>query len=303
MRAIVTGATGMIGIALINNLLEQGYECIAIVRENSTKTNLLPKHKNLEILECDINKLVKLNLPKPANVFFHLAWVATVGKDRDNVYLQENNVKNAIDAVSLAHKCGCEVFVGVGSQAEYGSVSEKLSATTPTNPTSGYGIAKYAASKLTQLLATQLGMKHCWARILSIYGENDSPNTLMSYLIKSFMSNEDVNLTKCEQQWDYLYVKDCANALRLIAEKGKDGKIYTIGSGEAQLLSNYVKIVYDNINTNSIINYGAKDYYKNQPMYLCADITELKNDTGFTPKYTFNEGIKNTIKDYIERQK
>ena len=295
MRAIITGATGMIGIALTNELLAQGYDCIAIVRENSKKTHLLPKHPKLEIVECNIDHLKELNIDKPCDYFIHLAWQATTGQDRDNSYLQLENIQYSLDAVALAKKCGCTKFVGVGSQAEYGIKSELLSENTSTSPKSAYGAAKFAASRLTYIMAKQLGIQHSWARILSIFGPNDNPNSLISYLIKSMLQNQTVELTKCEQVWDYLYVKDCARALRCIAEKGHDEAIYVIGSGEKRKLSEYVESVKKMTNSDSIIKFGAKDYYPNQPMYLCADTSLLQKDTGYTSKYSFEEGIKETI--------
>lgn len=299
MRAIITGATGMIGIALTNELLAHGYSCVAIIRENSKKRSLLPVDPNLTIIECSIEHFNELEIEPNCDCFFHLAWEATTGQSRDDVHLQEQNIRYAIDSVGLAKRAGCETYVGVGSQAEYGIKSEMLSPITSVDPMNGYGIAKYATSKLTRIYANQLSMKHCWGRILSIYGPNDNPNSLISYLIKSFRSDLNVELTKCEQMWDYLYVKDCARALRLIAEKGLNNKVYIIGSGEAQLLKEYVKIVKKEIKSNSKVLFGAKEYYPNQPMYLCADIKELNADTGFVPKYTFEEGIKETIK-YME---
>ena len=303
MRAIITGATGMIGIALTNELLEQGYDCIAIVRNHSSKIGLLPNHPRLEIIECDINHLNQLEINKPCDFLVHLAWQATTGQDRDNSYLQLDNIKYALDAVNLAKRTGCKKFVGVGSQAEYGQKSEALAANTSVDPQSGYGVAKYATSKLTKIYANQLEINHCWGRILSVYGQNDNPNSLISYLIKTFSEEEEADLTKCEQMWDYLYVKDCALALRLIAEKGINNKVYVIGSGKVQALSNYVNTIKETLNSKSNVCFGARDYYKNQPMYLCANISELTQDTGFIPKYSFEQGIKETIDYYLEQRK
>lgn len=294
-RAIITGATGMIGVALINLLLKEDYEIIAIVRPNSKKLKNIPKNDKISIIECDLSDL-KLLTGKFADcdLFFHFGWVGTTGNSRDNTYLQLKNIEYTLDAVHLAKNSGCTTFVGAGSQAEYGLTDKKLSPYTPTNPVTGYGIAKLAAGKLSRLLANQLDIKHCWGRILSVYGPGDN-NSMIMACINSIMNNEPFDTTKGDQLWDYLFSEDCAKAFLLIAEKGKNGAVYTVGSGNAIPLKNYVETIRDIINPNFKIGFGNIDYYSNQVMYLCADISDLTTDTGFKPNISFEEGIKRTI--------
>ena len=294
-KAIITGATGMIGVALINLLLKEDYEIIAIIRPNSKKLKNIPKNDKISIIECDLSDL-KLLTGKFADcdLFFHFGWVGTTGNSRDNTYLQLKNIEYTLDAVHLAKNSGCTTFVGAGSQAEYGLTDKKLSPYTPTNPVTGYGIAKLAAGKLSRLLANQLDIKHCWGRILSVYGPGDN-NSMIMACINSIMNNEPFDTTKGDQLWDYLFSEDCAKAFLLIAEKGKNGAVYTVGSGNAIPLKNYVETIRDIINPNFKIGFGNIDYYPNQVMYLCADISDLTTDTGFKPNISFEEGIKRTI--------
>ena len=56
-----------------------------------------------------------------------------------------------MDAVNLAHRLGCEFFIGAGSQAEYGRVEGKLNAQVPTNPENGYGMAKLCAGQMSRV--------------------------------------------------------------------------------------------------------------------------------------------------------
>lgn len=295
MKAVVTGASGMIGSALINILLKENHEVIAIVRPNSKKINNVPKSDSVTIVECDLSNLKSLfDKFDDCDLFFHFGWIATMGEQRDDARLQLKNIEYALDAVQLANNCGCRTFVGAGSQAEYGITDEKLSPSTPINPVTGYGMAKYSAGKLTKLMTNQLGMKHCWGRILSVYGPGDNNSMIMS-CINAISNNEEFNTTEGNQLWDYLYCEDCAQAFYDIAISGKDGKVYTIGSGKAIPLKEYIKIIRDLINPDFDIGFGKIDYYPNQVMYLCADISDLTKDTGFLPRFTFEEGIKNTI--------
>ena len=295
MKAIVTGASGMIGSALIRLLLKENYEIIAIVRPNSKKIENIPKDDKITIVECDLSSLKLLfdNFSE-CDLFFHFGWIGTMGNSRDDVYLQLKNIEYTLDAVKLAKKSGCKTFVGAGSQAEYGSTDKKLSPNTPVNPVTGYGIAKYSAGKLSRLLAKELSIKHCWGRILSVYGPGDNNSMIMS-CINSISNNEPFNTTKGDQLWDYLYCDDCAQAFYDIAKKGNDGKTYTIGSGMIKPLKEYINIIKDLINPDFEVGFGKIDYFPNQVMYLCADINELTKDTGFKPKTTFIEGIQTII--------
>ena len=73
-------------------------------------------------------------LPVQADAFFHLAWAHTIGAGRNDMPAQIENIRYTIDAVRTAAAMGCRVFVGTGSQAEYGRVDGVLRADTPTNP-------------------------------------------------------------------------------------------------------------------------------------------------------------------------
>ena len=176
-------------------------------------------------------------------------------------------------------------------------MEEKLSNSTPVNPVTSYGIAKYSAGKLSRVLASQLGIKHCWGRILSVYGPGDNQNTMVMSCINSILNNNPFDTTKADQVWDYIYSDDCAQAFYDIAKKGHDGEVYTIGSGSEIPLKDYISAIRDVINPDFEIGFGNIDYYPNQVMYLSADISKLMQDTGFKPEISFEEGIRRIVED------
>jgi len=302
MRIAITGPTGTIGIALAEAALNEGHEITAIVRPGSDRIRSLPGSDKLTIIECDISNYKNIMGTEKCDMFFHLAWNKTFGEGRDDVRSQLKNIEYTLDAVDLANSWNASVFVGAGSQAEYGKKDEKLRGSTRTDPISGYGIAKYSAGKFSRIRCEQFGMRHCWARILSVYGEGDAPYTLISYLIDTLTKGDVPELTRCEQIWDYIHSYDAARALFMIGLHGKDGKTYCIGSGNGRPLKDHVCDVRDAIDPTLELKFGVKDYYPNQPMMLCADISELTEDTGFVPKYDFKEGITRTVK-YVKDQK
>jgi len=298
MDVIITGATSMIGAATVRQALSRGRRVAAVVRENSPQAvNLraLGDCRNLEIVTCGIHDYATLNFNSRYDAFIHMAWHSTGLDVRDDAYRQIDNIACEMDAVHAAGRAGCSVFVDAGSQAEYGRAAGKLAPGTPCDPESGYGTAKYAAGKLALLTATRLGLRCCHTRVLSVYGEGMAQSTLIVYLIKTLLAGRKPSLTKCEQLWDYLYVRDAADAFLAVADRGVHGKAYPLGSGVVRPLREYVSIIREMINPDIALGFGEKEYYPHQPMFLCADITELTEDTGFAPRYDFAEGIKNTI--------
>lgn len=303
-RMTVTGSTGAIGLALIEHCIQQGIEVYAVVNPASGRVHRLPKHELVHVVPCDMYSLERLRelIPFKIDAFCHLAWASTTGEGRNHTDAQWRNIGVALDAVNVAATLGCRVFLGAGSQAEYGRVSGRLSPGTPAFPENAYGSAKLCAGQLTRIRCEQLKLRHIWTRILSVYGPGDGEGTMVMSVIRQLLEGKTPELTKGEQMWDYLYSLDAARALLLLGEKGKHGKIYCLGSGSAQPLKEYVKMIRDIVAPGRDINFGAIPYGENQVMYLCADIGELQEDTGFTAEYSFGEGIRETL-SWIKSQK
>ncbi len=297
-KAIITGPTGVIGTALIQYLADKNIEVYAIVRPNSKRKQNIPNHPKVHMIECELSELDHCKMPHEDftnGVFYHLGWEGAGGPYRNDMYLQTCNIKATLDAVSLAAKLKCCAFVGAGSQAEYGRVEGLLTPLTPTFPENGYGMAKLCAGQMSREECKKNNIRHCWTRILSIYGRNDGENTLISSAIRNLTQNTPTEFTPCEQMWDYLYSKDAAKALYLIGEKGMDGSIYCIGSGNAKPLNSYLETIRNIIRPDAKLGIGLKPYAPKQVMHLCADITNLFKDTGFMPDYTFEQGIRDMI--------
>ena len=294
-KIIVTGATGAVGSAVVRRALARDIQVTCIVHKGSKRLSNLPQNNRVGIVECNLADYRTLEMDGEFDAFIHLSWEKTFGASRDDAEVQARNIQYTLDAAQLAHRCGCTVFVGAGSQAEYGIQEVDLTPDLPVKPESGYGIAKYAAGKLSAMLCKNLGMRQCWVRILSVYGPYDGENSLISYLIREFKSGNSPQLTKCEQMWDYLYADDAADAILAVAEKGVDGKAYPLGSGNGRRLSEYVEDIKHAINPSLTVQFGAKEYYPHQPMHLVADISALIEDTGWKPVYSFNEGLKHFV--------
>lgn len=300
-KVIITGPTGSIGIALIKKLIQEKIYIYAICRIGSKRLNRIPKSEYVTIIECDLCNLldIKNKILEKCDVFYHFGWDGTFSDSRNNMYLQNNNIKYILDAVELAKYLDCKIFIGAGSQAEYGCVNGILKPSTPTFPETGYGIAKLCAGQMSRIMCNQKSIKHIWVRILSIYGPYDSYNTMVMSTIIKLCKGEFASFTKGEQQWDYLYSGDAAEAFYLIGLYGKGDSIYCLGSGKTKKLLEYINIIKEQINPNAKLGIGDIPYNKNQVMNLCADISRLNQDTGFKPTTEFENGIRMTRDWYL----
>lgn len=296
-KVIITGCTGAIGIALVEALLEENVSVTAVCHRHSKRISRIPTGDKVDIVECDLDELETLEqqLPHDYDVFYHLAWAGASGDGRNNIDMQIKNVQYTMDAVEVAKKLGCRRFIGAGSQAEYGRFQGSLTPETPTFPENGYGVAKLCAGQMSRIRCEQLGMEHIWTRVLSVYGPNDGMSTMVMSVITQLLDGKRPSCSKGEQIWDYLYAKDAGRAFLLLGEKGKSGKVYCIGSGEGSPLKEYILEMKNQIDSTAEIGFGDIPYGDKQVMYLLADISELKADTGFSPRYSFRDGIAETI--------
>jgi nucleoside-diphosphate-sugar epimerase len=285
----------MIGVALIKQCILNNVKVTAIVQPGTLKKNRLPKSSLISLFECDINNLLGLDVKGNIDIFYHIAW-ADIDKDgRKSCEKQFHNIKYTLDAINLAKNLGCKKFIGVGSQAEYGRVSVPLNGSTPVDPETAYGVAKYTAGKFARIECERLWIKYNWIRILSVYGSNDKDSTLIKTFIDSCRNNKSLALSPCTHIWDYLYEDEAGRALLAIGEKGVDGKTYCLGSGTGRPLKEYLEVIRNIVNANYQPDYGKIPYVEKSIKYLCADISELTTDTGWKPEISFEEGIRKMI--------
>ena len=275
----------MLGVATIKQCIQKDISVLAFVRKNSANMNRLPDSPLVKVVECDLSEMTDFNADGlSADAFIHFGWAFTDKIGRNDVTKQLQNVQYTIDAVHLAKRLGCKKFVGAGSQAEYGTPNVTLTATTPVNPLIPYGVAKYAAGKLSAMECKNEGLEFNWVRILSVYGEHDNEGTLLKQLIHNAKKNIPMGLSGCEQIWDYLHEDDAGAAFVAVTEKGVDGKVYPLGSGVGRPLKEYVKEVIEVVNPEYKPEFGKFSYSPTQPMYLVGDVSELERDTGWKAK-------------------
>ena len=304
---VITGATGAIGISLVRYFSSKSIPVLAFVREQSARRKYIEDLPHVMIRDCSLSRLPEFVLDNEINdnafdVIYHLGWEGSDRDSRNDPDIQAKNIEYTKNVIDLAKRIGCKTFIGAGSQAEFGSVEGVIDETVPSNPVSEYGKAKLKVEQFSREYCSELGIRHIWTRIFSVYGPGMGMDSLITYSIRELMNGKSPKSTKGEQIWDFLYSDDAAEALYLLALKGRDKDVYCISGGEGKMVKEYLEIMRDVINPSVELVFGEVPYSPNQIMELVGDISKLKNDTGFKPEISFEEGIRR-MRDWMTGEK
>ncbi len=302
-NVFITGATSFIGVNLIDKLVTRNYNIIAIIRPNSKNKYKLDKY-NIKIIELNNNDIVKLPelINEKCDIFFHLSWDGTRGSTRDNVKLQEQNYLNSIKALETAKKMGCEIFVSSGSQAEYGLHEDIVSEDTKCIPTTEYGKNKYEFFKYAKKYCKDNNIRFKEPRYFSLYGVGDTDKTLIISTIKKMLNNEDIDLTKCIQLWNFMYISDACDALVKLVELECSDGAYNFGTSDTRVLKDFIKEMYILTKSKSRLNFGKVPYHDNQIINVNPSIKKLENELNWKEKVSFSEGIQKIIKNELNNR-
>lgn len=297
MRVVVTGANGFLGAAIVTRLVSDGAHVAVVVRPGADLWRLTDIAARVEIIRAhgvgDDSLRIPFHTFHP-DVVVHAAWHGVGNLVRNDRLQIDNNVLPSCRLLRIAAEAGCTTFVGLGSQAEYGPVNMRCDENMPTRPTTLYGAAKLATFHLCERLAAENDMRFAWLRMFSTYGPRDNLGWLIPYLIREFLSRRRPSLTACVQKWDYLFVNDAANAVRVIAEKPQAVGIFNVGSGAAVSLRSIVEFVRGLIDPTLPIGFSEKPYRADQVMHLEADTSRL-HALGWQPRVPLHDGLLQTV--------
>lgn len=305
-KVVVTGATSMLGSALISRLIQdESVEIIyAVIRPGSENVKRIPSDERVCYVECDIVEYDKLYtlIDDKCDVFYHMAWprTTTYCESISDMILKCDAVKTVLEAVQVAAKIGCNKFVGAGSQAEYGlPIDGKYTVQTECSPVRADGVFHLAAGQAARIATKRLGIACIWMRIFSVYGVNDRMNSMVNDTIIKLMNGEHCSFTKSEQIWDYVYSDDVAEAFYLVGKNINEDKIYNIASGSSRVLKEYIEIIKEVVSPNAELGIGEREYPTNPIMNMIVDVSELKKDTNWYPKTDFKSGIYKVYKSML----
>ena len=296
MVFFITGASSFIGVELCHYLSDNGHEVIAMSRKENEQLNTIANNGHLRVFYADMQNLIEKAKDVKADVFVHLAWAGALLGQRDNQELQEGNISFSLECVKLSKQMGCQLYVDAGSQAEYGIVPGVLTEDTECHPVSAYGKAKLQMYHESRELTQRLGLKYIHLRILSVYGENDHPNTLIISSLKKLKNNEPIKMRSGGQKWNYVYVKDaarqiCELALNAVSKEDFKCEVYNIASEDTRVLKDFVKAIKDICSSHSDLKFGGYD--KNKDVNLNPDVRKTKKIVKPLTEWRFDEVIDN----------
>jgi UDP-glucose 4-epimerase len=301
MRCLVTGASGHLGSHLTERLMAEGAEVSVLVRAQSDLWRLAGVLDRVQVLRGDLSDIESIapaiKKAKP-DVVFHLAWAGVTSEFRDAPEQIALNVTGSLNLFEAVRSAGCKLWVGVGSQAEYGPYDSILTEETPVRPSTAYGTAKLCVGLLTKKLCELAGMRYVWLRLLATYGPKDDERHLIPAVIGRLLARERPSLTLGDQRWDYLYVEDAAEAIYRAAVNREAQGVFNLGSGEATSVRTVIERIRDLIDPSLPLGFGEIPYPPDQLMRLETSIERLRRVTAWTPRVQLDEGLRRTIEWY-----
>ena len=189
-RAVVSGANGFVGSAVVRSLLENDYEVYALV--HSSRANL-PEDKNLFVMQYDGSQTT-MEIPE-ADYFFHFAWEGMTGKKRSDIGVQMGNLEMTRNAMKLAKNTGCRRFIGCGSIMEDESMAGINNPEFLPSPGHIYGFVKMLCRYYCKMYAIENGMGYVCGRLTNTYGPGEVSNRLICDLIRCLLNGNPKELS------------------------------------------------------------------------------------------------------------
>lgn len=301
--AIVTGAGGFVGLAVVKELSAQGVEVFAVVRKGSKRLDELSALAHVNPVFCDMNDYAHLEEHMngaTADSFYHFAWEGSAGSKRGDESCQLNNVRCACEAVRAAKRLGCSRFIFAGSIMEYEVEALMRTDAAPALSTM-YSTAKKTADYLCRALSCELELPYVCALISNIYGPGETSPRLINTSIRKLLRGEETAFSSGEQLYDFIYVDDAARAFALLGSRGRANRVYYLGSEEPRPLRDFLTILRDTLAPGRELGLGKLSSSGVSLTYREFDRGALAADTGFAPAVSFREGVRRTA-EWIRKE-
>jgi nucleoside-diphosphate-sugar epimerase len=190
-------------------------------------------------------------------------------------------------------------FVGTCAEYDwrYGFCSESI---TSIRPETLYGVCKNSLREVCESFCARHGIDFSWGRVFFLYGPNEHPVRLVPSVIVSLLRNKQADITLGTQIRDFLYSKDVASALVALLCSNVSGPV-NIGSAEPTTIRDITSKIGAKLGNPKLLNYGGVEMPKDEPPVILADNRRLTQEVGWSPKYTLESGLDETIKWWEQR--
>ena len=316
MKALVTGAGGMLGSHLVEELYAQGYEVTGLWHKN--KKNIEQITAPIEFIQCDIcygEHIADLIMDRLPDKIFHFAaqsyptysWLNPVETMDVNI----NGTVNLYEAIKKARKyikANYDPMVIVAcSSAEYGETLNKLSGdeiyvkeTAELLPLHPYGVSKVAQDLLSFQYFMKDHIRCIRARIFNSTGTRKVNDVTADFTYRAIEAerNKDhrIRVGNLESRRAILDQRDLVNALILLSEKGKAGDVYNISSETIYQMKDIVRIIEKELGHSLEINVDPALLRTTDEKVIAGDISKLKEDTGWKQQIP----LEKTVADMLE---
>lgn len=303
MKILITGATGFVGYALVNKLLEEKSNRLTIIttkNENSLPQELYedPKH---EIVPLELNgDCWKYAISQ--DLVYHLA-ANNDTQSEDKMDMFKSNYRIPVKLFTEAYGSGCRNFVYASSTAIYGNaeVPYKEDITEP-DPLTYYAQSKLKFDEFAMDFAKKTGASIKGVRFCNVYGPGEDHKgkrmSMIGQLIqKTNISDEKptVRLFKHgEQERDWVYVEDAVLGLILAAKYNGSG-IFNIASGVSVSFNKIVETLSEILKKEIDIDYVDCPFGESYQSHTCCSIEKASSQLGYSPVFNIRSGIEKYI--------
>lgn len=282
MKVIITGANGFIGSNLVKKFANNGYEVVAIVRNESEDISRI--QGKCQIIYSEISELFSnqdIFQIEEGAIVYHLAWQGVNGPDKADPVIQTNNIRMALEVAKFARQIKAKKLLCAGTIAE--QAINSLPALEKTSGGMMYGAAKAALRVLLETYCKNIGLSVVWMQFSNIFGPSNKTGNLVSYTLGQLFKGEEATFGPADQPYDFVYVEDLIEAAYRLGIKDAEKSFYCLSSGTPRVLKDYLLSIGNIFGNPNLIKIG------------------IRPDDGI--KYDFsmfdNSALVDTIKNYI----
>jgi len=304
---LVTGASGFIGSHLVEALVSKGAEVKTLVRYNSRNDwgmleNIPAEIKeNLDVTTGDIIDfgVVKAAI-KNCDVVFHLA--ALIGIPYSYVAPESyvnTNIKGTLNVMQASREEGVDKIVHTSTSEVYGTAKYvPIDENHPLQGQSPYSASKIGADMLAHSYFLSFNTPVAIIRPFNTFGPRQSARAVIPTIISQALQENDINLGSLTPVRDLTYVKDTVNGFIKVAESDNStGEIINIGNGKGITIGELAEKILHLMDSASTIrtDEGRIRPEKSEVMQLICDNSKAKKLLGWSPHYSLDDGLKETI--------
>ncbi len=298
-RVLVTGASGFVGRPALDELVRRGFEAHAVARRAPAEAAASVTWHEADLLDPAARGSLVGSLG--ASHLLHLAWYAEPGAfwaARENAAWVAATV-GLLDEFAAA---GGARAVLAGTCAEYDwTAPQPLREDAPRSPATYYGVCKDATRRVAEGLAERAGMSLAWGRIFFLYGPGEDERRLVAGVARALVAGERAPISAGEQLRDFLHVDDVAGAFAALLDGDAEGAV-NIASGEAVAVRSIAERLAQAAGRPDLLDVGALPAREGEPAEIAADVARLRDEVGFRPARSLDEGLAQTVRWWRERR-